>query len=416
MTQLGIPLLDFLHQALTSHRYALQLNPDSPDVLFNTAQVIITISEYVTEAGMLSAQADAPSLLQEALELLSACYTRQEQLVQEQNANSMDMEGGNEAITHQQQFAPAIPSSPTQPAHSNSQDQDKAESEYATIQPYITPSDLLDTARSSLTALTLLITLSDTNMSQYTKLGLTLTQDKIPHHLSLLDPEDRNQETPDISLQHAQWVSALTIADAKRGSVSLCSCLATLESVFSPLITDDATTTIVAALCAYADTLVDTTLLSSLSSSNHQQWTSLTRASDLYARACNVTSPDAVARKPHVYESRADTELLRFSLASSPSSSLAANVKNSAGVLVRNAGIYYRGAMNLFKAQGDMEASAKVEVRGLIAGVLEAKMAGAKVDAKIVEGLRVKGEFGRMVAVEMMREGLLAEDWEHGLM
>ncbi|KAH0139583.1 hypothetical protein KCU67_g15120, partial [Aureobasidium melanogenum] len=49
VAKLSIPLLGFLQQALTSHRYALQLNAESADVLFNTAQVMITIAEYVTE-------------------------------------------------------------------------------------------------------------------------------------------------------------------------------------------------------------------------------------------------------------------------------------------------------------------------------------------------------------------------------
>ncbi|THZ06801.1 hypothetical protein D6C93_01322, partial [Aureobasidium pullulans] len=409
VAKLAVPSLDFLQQALNSHRYALQLNGESADVLFNTAQVMISIAEYVTEAGIFSAQADSVSLLREALELLSACFTRQEQLVEEQNANSMEAEGG---VAIDQEVPAAQPEAS---AAGDTAPEDEEESEYVSVQAYITPSDLLDTARSSLTALTLLITLDDpSNVSPLAKMGITLVEDKIPQYLSQVEAEERAQEEPDVLLERAQFHAALTVADLKLGTASANDSLSRLQQAFEPL----DTTANVAVMCTYADSLVELTTTAqnfSPSSAATTCWSTLSKAQDLYAAAVKINDTEAKERKARVYESRGDVELLRFNLATTPAAGLSAAIQKSAPTLIKNAQTYYRGAMNLFRVEGDAEAAGKVEVRGLIATMLEGKLNGS-VGQQIVAALGQKGEVGRAVAMDMLRESLLPEDWDQGVM
>jgi hypothetical protein len=387
-----------LQQALTSHRYALRLNPESADVLFNTAQVMITIAEVVTEAGIFSAQADSVALLREALELLSACFTRQEIIIDEQNANSMEAEGG---VSVEQQAPSAEPEASSSRAAENADSGDEEEGEYVSVQAYITPSDLLDTARSSLTALTLLITLDDpSNVSPLAKMGISLIEDKIPQYLSQIDAEQRAQEEPEAALERAQFHAALAVADLKLGTAAANDSLGRLQQAFD------------------ADSLVELTTTAqnfSPSSAATTCWSTLSKAQDLYAAAVKINDAEAKARKARVYESRGDVELLRFNLATTPAAGLSAAIQKSAPTLIKNAQTYYRGAMNLFRAEGDADAAAKAEVRGLIAAMLEGKL-GGNVEQQVIAALGQKGDAGRAVAMDMLRESLLPEDWDQGVM
>jgi hypothetical protein len=397
-----------LQQALTSHRYALRLNPESADILFNTAQVMITIAEVVTEAGMFSAQADSVALLREALELLSACFTRQEIIIDEQNANSMEAEGG---VSVEQQAPPASTSRAAESVDSEGEE----EGEYVSVQAYITPSDLLDTARSSLTALTLLITLDDpSNVSPLAKMGISLVEEKIPQYLTQIDAEQRAQEEPEAALERAQFHAALAVADLKLGTAAANDSLSRLQQAFEPL----DTTTNVAVMCTYADSLVELTTTAqnfSPSSAATTCWSTLSKAQDLYAAAVKINDAEAKARKARVYESRGDVELLRFNLATTPAAGLSPAIQKSAPTLSKNAQTYYRGAMNLFRAEGDADAAAKAEVRGLIAAMLEGKL-GGNVEQQVIAALGQKGDAGRAVAMDMLRESLLPEDWDQGVM
>jgi hypothetical protein len=106
---------------------------------------------------------------------------------------------------------------------------------------------------------------------------------------------------------------------------------------------------------------------------------------------------------------------LRFNLATTPAAGLSTAIQKSAPTLIKNAQTYYRGAMNLFRAEGDAEAAAKVEVRGLIAAMLEGKL-GGNVEQQVIAALGQKGDAGRAVAMDMLRESLLPEDWDQGVM
>ena len=87
----GLPPVDLLNHTLESHRYALRLNEENPDVLFNTSQVLTSLAEQLSEAGH---SPRATPLLQESLELLSSCLSRQEMLLEQQQQDFNDLEDG----------------------------------------------------------------------------------------------------------------------------------------------------------------------------------------------------------------------------------------------------------------------------------------------------------------------------------
>lgn len=409
------PLIELLKQALESHRYALRLNEENADVLFNTAQVMISIAEYLADAG--AGQEGIP-LLREALEILSACLLRQEMLREEERANfaeQQDDQGGVSLGVENQQ-----PENPQEKPSSGMVDDDEedgeedGEEQYANIQAPITAEDLLDTARASINALTILVSLDEpANVPTLAQMAYSLTDTKIPQYLKELEPEQKVDVEPEVALERAEFISTLANAEYKTGSI-------TIEDIISRLAVFESfdLTANVPAICIYADALVElasTSLSFGIPNTASACWTQLSKAQDLYSQAIKINNDEFKDRKPRIYESKGDVEMLRLRLATSPdtANTLSTSIQSSAPTLGKNAGTYYRGAATLFRSV-DSVASEKAGLRGLIAAVLEGKLNGHAEDA--IKSLQSRADDGVAVTVEMMREGLLAPDWGQGLL
>lgn len=410
VSKLNVSLLQLLEQTLSSHRYALRLNEDNPDVLFNTAQVMITIAETVSDAGpgASTASPDIINLLQEALELLNACYSRQEMLLEEQRSKwNEPEEDGGVALGEAAQGISGPGASSTEDDNHNS-----VEEQSATVQAATTPMDLLDTARASVDALTLLVSLTDpSSLPTLASMAHTLTDVKIPYCFSQLDPSERPDMEKEVAVSRAEFIAALALAECKSGDITVADFLSRL-SVFDAL--DLAAD--VAAMCTYADLLVEsveTMLIFNVRSSVKENlaqlcWTQLTRAQDLYGKVVKLDDEEAKDRKAQIYESRGDVEMLRFRLATAAAGELSPAVKSSAPTLIKNAQTYYRGSSNLFRAGGDEDAAKKADVRGLVAAAVESQAAGTASE----QGRAVlSGKEAQVVIMDMMSEGLLGEQW-----
>lgn len=380
---------------------------------------MISIAEHAADAG---AGAEIIPLLQEALEILSACFSRQEMLREEQRADfaeNMDNDGGVSINTDEDLQAQSqdIEGQSSSRAAENTTDSEPEE-QSATIQAPITTEDLLDTTRASLSALTLLVALSDASaLPTLSQMAQTLTETTLPRLLSELSDQDRAETALGTALERADFIATLANAEFKSASPQI-----PLEDILARLkflTTDFDLSTNVPAMCIYADALVE---LASTATSFREPsaiastcWVQLTQAQGLYARAIKVNDAESRDRKAQIYESRGDVEMLRFRLAklSGEETGLSAAVRASAPTLSKNAGTYYRGAANLFKADGAVGAAKKAEVRGLIAAVLEGRVGGEwEMQAEV---LRKRGDEAAAVAMHMMREGLLAPDWDQGL-
>ena len=150
-TQLPASLTEILQIALQSHREALSLQQDNTDILFNTAQVLTSLAEVVTEGKRHSEQQthDGLASLQEALELLQRCLALQELRLtesqeqisaMEENASSAEPVGDDEAMVE------------TQGGPSETSDSPQQEQWASVIEP-ITKSTLVDTAIAQLETL-----------------------------------------------------------------------------------------------------------------------------------------------------------------------------------------------------------------------------------------------------------------------
>lgn len=146
LKKLEVPVLNGLQEALISHRYALSLDPDNADALFNTAQVLTTIAEESAKENPI-AISDQLKLLEEALELQTRCLSIQEMKLEE-----------NERQQHESQETTAPPEPVASGAEPTQQenDIDAAEDQWFSVLEPITPDTLIDTALAQIGTLTTL--------------------------------------------------------------------------------------------------------------------------------------------------------------------------------------------------------------------------------------------------------------------
>ena len=481
-SQLG-STIDLLQETLESHRFALSLDQENADILFNTAQVLTSLAEALTEHVKSDDPAQesktaARALLEEAFRKFSECLTRQE-------AEYAEIQQQIEAAKAQEEQAGLATDNPaTSEAHdaslaSSPEDMETSSTsseppeEWATVVEPITPEALLDTVIAQLGSLTTLVSLSapaDANtISQFSNLALPLINTKIPHYTSLLPPPSSApdaspapppslrlsatspEDTPttpkdDALLSSAAFRAALLDTSFRSNLLSAPLYSAHLAETFTPLLpapsaplsTNGATN----AITAYAEALIDfaaavsakeplattTTVTPSTSPSpaapttpsptRKDQWTALSKAQTLLARLTAPTSPLPAPRLAALFLLRGDAEMHRFRLACAADA--ASSWAGSAGVLVRNAGVYYRGAVAW--AERAVEAGVEVELRG----AAEVKAAVAEcVRAVVVDGEGMGGvepfwrarqaEVGEVLA-GMVEEGLVEEGWVGGFL
>lgn len=196
-SQLGLPI-DLLKETLQSHRYALSLNEENADALFNTAQALASLAETLYESKGEEAKPEAIPLLQEAVELFSSCLTRQEleheTQTQMQAARTDDEDTAMDSSTRTDEPSLSMEESP-----STSEPPD----EYVTVIDPTTPSTLLETLLAQLSALTTLTDFSaptsSSTLAMLSSLASPLIATKIPFYLAQIPstaPDDDHPTPP----------------------------------------------------------------------------------------------------------------------------------------------------------------------------------------------------------------------------
>ena len=398
----GLPLVDLLQQTLETHRYALKLNEEVPDVLFNTSQVLTTLAEELSE---LDQDEQAISFLQESLELLSACLSRQEMLLEQQQTDFDDAEEGGVQLDPNEQ-----------PASTSSSDQS---SQSAHVETPLTPSDLLDTVHASLSALTTLISLVEPSALQtYADMAHALTEKKGASYIKLL-PQDDSQarETAHFSLalDRAIFIAAFVDAQFNASMIELQTYTARLSAF------DDLASHLKAqsahALSAEASARTELVLSAldgeakDVAAAAATCWKHLTLAQDLLTAATKLSTDEAKEKKAEIYSRKGDVELLRHRLACSPNlnPSLPDSAKRSVQTLLANAQTYYKGSSQLAHADGDEEAELRAQRRWVVAGEIAGALYGVEAKAPGFDVERARGDF--VAAVEAcVDEGLVGEE------
>lgn len=389
---IGVPLIDLLAKTLESHQYALRLNEENPDTLFNTAQVLTSLAEEYSEAGH---SQNAIPLLQESLELLSGCLARQEMLLEQQQVDFQDVEEGGVQLDPDEQ-----------PASTDGSD---ASEQTVTVESPLTAGDLLDTVHASLSALTTLIPLVEASALQtYGDMARALNEKKAASYISLLPSDMHDSARFAASLDWAIFIAAFADAQYSFMAIELETYLQGLEAFNIEGKEHSAH-----ALCAEAEArteLAHSTVDQAATSSGSEQtcWTQLTKSQDLYSAALKLDTEDAKDRRANIYQSKGDVELLRNRLASAPGTTLSEGVQRSAKTLAQNAQKYYKGAAQLARSDGDGELEVKAKQRWMIAADIAAILYGIEATERPFEGNPQSARGNLIEALEsVVEEGLV---------
>ncbi|KAH8700750.1 hypothetical protein BGW36DRAFT_292979 [Talaromyces proteolyticus] len=369
-TQLPAPQAKILQIALQSHREALVLEQDNADVLFNTAQVLTSLAESLTESKRPkeSHLQEALKYLQEALELFQRCLVLQELRYTESQEQIEMMESGEYADTAGntggEDLAQNAPEEQTG-------DESSGEEEWAAVIEPVTKNTLVDTAVAQLETLSTLCSLlaldGHNGLAWVEEYSYDLLKTKIAAYVEGTDRED------EVALARAQFVAALTEILYRSGRIDVETYQRELSNAFPPELdlSDDPE-----GLCSKAEALTsfnsaisDNPPVSSdeeLQRSVTLRWQGLTTALEALTASSKLATTDNVWK---VHIARGDTEMSRWRLAGPPWNYKMA--QEYASTLLKNAQTYYRGAAALARrdgAAGEEEALCKEAFAAALAG------------------------------------------------
>ncbi|OBT87946.1 hypothetical protein VE02_04538 [Pseudogymnoascus sp. 03VT05] len=356
--QLPGNLLDLLHVALESSRRALLLKQDDPDVIFNTAQVLTSLAEALDDVG-----SDAGSLvplLEEAVELFQRCLTLQEFRFSESEAlrDSMNADASADAPGSPIDSDGGAPLTPAAAAASPQ----PSEEQWASIVEPTTLDTLLDTILALLETLTVLATKLDPRglpaLEEYTSTLLT----KLPTYLA-----PSPARAPETGLTRASLLSALAEASFRAGNIDTATYERAIIEAFSGLdlaadpkgLTDKADAMLAFAAALRTQPIEDGQQQPQIVA----RWGALTQAGSALGAASKVPGAMNLAR---IHLARGDAEMLRFWV--KDGTGYPGNV--DAGVLVKNAGVFYRGAARQALVDGEDGVGREGRLKGALAAAV----------------------------------------------
>lgn len=400
----GLGLEALLRQCLQSHRVALKLDEENVDVRFNASQVMASLAECLVEED---GEEEAVGLLHEALEMLSSCLARQEMMVEQQNAGFGEQEEDGGVSLNE---------------GGSTTGSDSPREQSATIVNPVTPSDLLDTVHASLSALTTLAPIVDpSGLQTLGDMAHQLTESKAPSYLSLLENDAQDSARFTLGLVRATFIAAFADAQYSNRLIELQTYMARLDT-FATLPGKDQSAHALFVEAQARSELV----LSALDQTQAQPamfpasecWKQLSTAQTSLTTASKLTDEDAKERKAKVYESKADIELLRWHLASSPGYGLSEAVQKSAPTLLANARTFYKGAADHGRVLGEEEVVEKATGRYVLVNAM-VRLAGEGAGSSSSAGSAATvgpgiagGENVDLIEVlgECVEEGLMSEE------
>ncbi|KAL4886346.1 hypothetical protein BJY04DRAFT_100847 [Aspergillus karnatakaensis] len=392
-SQLSAPLAEVLNVALISHREALQLEQDNADALFNTAQVLTSLAELVTDTKRPVEEQlnQAVNFLQEAIELFQRCLVLQELRYTEMQEEIRQMEAG--------EVAQSEPMQDVQEASEVGGSKEPEQEQWAAVVEPVTKDTLVDTAVAQLDALSTLCNLltydPGVGLNWVEEYSTELLQEKISAYM---EGSNRHYEA---ALARARFNAALNEVLYRSGRTDVETYYSAVTNSFGPDLNISADPE---GLCAKADALVSFNTATTEQPPDHDKesfvkslgfrWQALSTALDSLTKASKL--PDA-ENLPKIHLARGDTEMIRWRLGFSPWEHAMAHQHGA--TLIRNAQTYYRGAAGLARRNG----SASVERDGTCKEAIAAAIEGQK--EKIAQ-LKVSAPKELLaVAEEMVEDG-----------
>lgn len=339
-------MLEALQKALEAHRYALDLDQDNADTLFNAAQVLTGIAEIHARDG---ADQEALQTLEQALELQTRCLALQELKLEESVQQQADMEAQTS-----EDVATANSPKLDGPDQALSTATNASENQWFSIIEPVTKDTLIDTILAQLGTLTTLCSIISSlansalssSLAWVEEFSTKLVKTKLPVLLQEATP-DRVQE---VALTRAVFISNLLEAGYRMGSIDVETYKRERDDAFkSPELGLDGS---FAALSANASSLVSfSTAIKEreqplIASYAPQSWNALSTAITNLAAASKISEPipDEIA-ETHLL--RGNCSLLQYQLGQPPVSYQMA-MKNAVQLL-KNADVFYRNASKLFQ-------------------------------------------------------------------
>ena len=374
--------------------YSLEPNFDCADTSSNTAQVLTSLAEVVSEGKKPSdsSRDEALRLFQEALEFFQRCLNVQEfKLTQDQE-------------NRRQEVLPPLADNNARVENPSSTALDSSEDVWASVEEPITKEALLDTIIAQLDTLTAICTLgpSHTGLAWVEEYYRTTLRDRIASYVT---GSSRYHEA---SLAQAKLTCALSDEAFRGGRLDLPTYERELNAAFD--IQDLDLSNDPPSLCDKAD--AELAFIASVQSALQQAqstelgqissicWKHITRALDSLTAASKL--PDT-QNLPRIHLRRGDCELLRLHLGDAPLKYDLA-VK-STPTLLKNAEIYFRGAANL--AKKDVAA----EEEQIEAEVKQSLVAGLAGDTEKLSLLvKTRRDLVESIVMEMRDDGLVGEE------
>ncbi|KAM5479756.1 hypothetical protein McanCB56680_005451 [Microsporum canis] len=393
VTQLPGPILDILRIALASHREALKKDQDNADILFNTAQVLTSVAEAITEGRRASEAQTEEALrnLTEALELFQRCLVLQElKFTEYEEQLRMMRDGGPERQLQQEQEQQESGYDPRTASGSGS-GSTEAEEWAAVIEP-VTKNSLIDTAIAQLEALATLC-------------GL-LTSDP---GSSLAWEKNRANE---VAIVRAKFLSILLEVTYRSCRIDLDTYKNELDSAFSngvDVSQDPAGLSNQAeALMGFNSAIADSHPAPGVDGFDRSldlRWQALGVALSRLTAASKLAGTENLAK---IHIARGDVEMYRWRLGRPPFLFTAA--KDNSGTLLKNAETYYRGGAAIARRDGwsdeEREGTVKEALAKGLAGDLS-QMGALAINSK---------EYMLHVADDMAEDGQISPEDLHKLL
>ncbi|PVH88923.1 hypothetical protein DL98DRAFT_159187 [Cadophora sp. DSE1049] len=402
LQQLPGSLLDLLQTALASSKYALTLNGENADALFNTAQILTSLTEKLSE---LSTDGSTLHLIEEALRLFQLCLEVQEKQAQEsaaqaQLAESMMSDTGNESSIQTSQDTNDTEEEGFSPSGESSMEIDDGkepaqDERWASIVEPVDNDVLLDTVLAQLETLTqlcgLMLNVSEQGIGWVEAYAKDLINVKLDKYLT------GTSRFLEANIIRASFLSAFANLQLQANLTDIKNYASAIETAYSPL---DLSTS-AEGLCSYAEALIafNSTLRLLNNPKTNTRETLSARWSALSTALKNLT---AATKVPHVenvvkiHIARGDVEVNRFQLGQLDV--VFEPARDNRDVLLRNAGKFYVGAKNFTRTYGWAE-------EGLEAEVKDALVKGLLGDGEELKKLAAKR--GGPLLAEMVDEGLV---------
>ncbi|KAI0448097.1 hypothetical protein F4803DRAFT_496487 [Xylaria telfairii] len=380
---LEFPALSVLQQALSSHRYARDLDPTHADTLFNMAQVLTSMAEIVAEDD----EADDSAALQyieQALEIQARCFELQQAAF---TKSRPELEQAmREAAEHPTTNSAQAFTSPTTDPQSISR-----EEQWAVIEEPITAATLLDTIIAQIEALSALCSILSSSLASSPESGHAsatalswidaysgnlLTQTLpvlINENQPILDPR-----LSDVMLPRAVFMSNYLELSFRLSVIDVEKYKRELDAAFTQpgldVTSEDVLLASARALLSLNGALADlaSTGVSDATIGSHAslRWKILIEAQSRFSLIASIPDIDkhTVAT---THQSRGDISLLLQILAYSPVAHVQA--QNTTPQLLRNAEVYYRNAGKLLASLGAYtdEERTVCELKGAVVSVLQ---------------------------------------------